>query len=379
MKATTALVAALSAAGAVSAHPSGPKAPKDVNPFVGKQYFVNPEWAGKLEQTRAAFLAQGDKVNAANVKKVQKVSTFVWVSRLSELSRIDDAVKEARKVQRRTGKKQIIGLVLYNLPDRDCSAGESAGELKSEENGLERYKEEFIKPYAKKLAAAPDLSFAVVLEPDSLGNLVTNMGIPQCEKAAPIYTAGIAHAIKSLQYKHVSLYIDAAHGGWLGWNDNLPLAAKEFAKVVELAGKGKNKIRGFSTNVSNYNPYNATIRENYTEWSNSWDESNYATSLTPFLEAEGLPAHFIVDQGRVGLYGAREEWGEWCNVEAGFGQVPTTKTNNTVVDSIVWIKPGGESDGECGMAGAPRAGHWFDEYTQMLVKNAHPSVLSIRA
>ncbi|KAM7185220.1 glycoside hydrolase family 6 protein [Naviculisporaceae sp. PSN 640] len=378
MKATTAIVAALSAAGAVSAHP-GPKPPKDVNPFAGKQYFVNPEWTGKLEQTRSAFLAQGDKVNAANVKKVQKVSTFVWVSRLSELSRIDDAIKEARKVQRKTGKKQIIGLVLYNLPDRDCSAGESAGEFKSEENGLERYKKEFVAPYAKKLAAAPDLEFAVVLEPDSLGNLVTNMGVPQCEKAAPFYTEGIAHAIKSLQYKHVHLYIDAAHGGWLGWNDNLPLAAKEFAKVVQLAGKGKNKIRGFSTNVSNYNPYNATVREPYTEWSNSWDESNYATSLTPFLEAEGLPAHFIVDQGRVALVGARKEWGEWCNVEAGFGQVPTTKTNNPVVDSIVWIKPGGESDGECGMEGAPRAGHWFDEYTQMLVRNADPSVLAIKA
>jgi len=145
-----------------------------------------------------------------------------------------------------------------------------------------------------------------------------------------------------------------------------------------MAGKDK-KIRGFATNVSNYNPFNATVRENYTEWSNSWDESNYATSLTPFLEAEGLPAHFIVDQGRVGLLGARAEWGEWCNVEAGFGEVPTTKTNNTVVDSIVWIKPGGESDGECGMEGATRAGAWFDEYAQMLVKNAHPSVLSIKA
>ena len=67
--------------------------------------------------------------------------------------------------------------------------------------------------------------------------------------------------------------------------------------------------------------------------------------------------------------------GEWCNIEpAGFGPAPTTKTNNTYVDAIVWVKPGGESDGECGMEGAPRAGEWFDEYAQMLVKNAHPSV-----
>jgi cellulose 1,4-beta-cellobiosidase len=153
----------------------------------------------------------------------------------------------------------------------------------------------------------------------------------------------------------------------------LSSAATEFAKVVKLAGNST-KIRGFVTNVSNYNPFQATIRENYTEWSHSWDESHYASSLAPFLEAEGLPSRFIIDQGRVALNGARKEWGEWCNVEAGFGPVPGTPNNNTYVDSIVWVKPGGESDGLCGMAGAPRAGAWFEEYVEVLVKNADPSI-----
>lgn len=70
--------------------------------------------------------------------------------------------------------------------------------------------------------------------------------------------------------------------------------------------------------------------------------------------------------------------GEWCNVQpAGFGPAPTTNTNNTVVDALVWVKPGGESDGQCGMTGAPRAGEWFDAYAQMLVKNADPSVFKL--
>jgi cellulose 1,4-beta-cellobiosidase len=47
-------------------------------------------------------------------------------------------------------------------------------------------------------------------------------------------------------------------------------------------------------------------------------------------------------------------------VLAGFGTPPTTKTNNTVVDSLVWVKPGGESDGACGITidgeTAPNAG-----------------------
>ncbi len=304
------LLVAVATGGLVSAAPS-PNQPRtasgDVNPFQGKQQFVNPSWAAKLDKTLRSFLFKGDIVNTLKTYKVQQTSSFVWVSRIADLSNIDTAIEAARKAQKWTGKKQIVGLVLYDLPDRDCSAGESAGELKSTENGLQRYKDEFIKPYAQKLAAAKDLTFAVVLEPDSLGNLVTNMGIELCANAADTYRAGIAHAIASLQYDHVNLYIDAAHGGWLGWDGNLPLAAKEFATVVKLAGTGK-KIRGFVTNVSNYNPFQAAVRENYTEWSNSWDESHYATSLAPHLVAEGLPARFIIDQGRVHLPGARKEW-----------------------------------------------------------------------
>lgn len=152
-------------------------------------------------------------------------------------------------------------------------------------------------------------------------------------------------------------------------------AAKIFAEVVQKAGNGTNRIRGFSTNVSNYNPFQAAARENYTEYSHSWDESHYASSLAPHLAANGLPARFIVDQGRVAQFGARAAWGDWCNVApSGFGAVPGTPINNTLVDSLVWVKPGGESDGECGLEGAPKAGVWFDDYVQMLVKNADPTV-----
>jgi cellulose 1,4-beta-cellobiosidase len=379
------LLAALSAAGAVSAAPSRfslrqTNTTDTPNPFTGKTLFVNPAYASKLDQTHASFTAKGDAANALRVRKVQNVGTFVWVSRIADLSNIDAAIKGAREAQSKTGESQIVGLVLYNLPDRDCSAGESAGELKTAQDGLRRYKEEYIAPYAAKLAAATDLTFAIVLEPDSLANLVTNMEIPGCAAAAPTYREGIAHAIFTLQYPHVHLYLDAAHGGWLGWDPNMPAAAKVFAEVLAIATKNgtrEAKIRGFATNVSNYNAFDAVLRENYTEYSKSWDESHYCTSLSAYLEEEGLPARFIVDQGRVAMPGARKEWGEWCNVEAGFGPVPGTSNNNTVVDSLVWIKPGGESDGRCGFPNSPAAGQWHDEYVQMLVKNAHSSIDSV--
>ncbi|KAI8934095.1 1,4-beta-D-glucan cellobiohydrolase cel6b [Plenodomus lindquistii] len=366
--ATAALAAAASAA---------PKPPSNatVNPWPGKDRYVVESYGKKLDQTIAAFEAKNDTLNAARTRTVaQKVSTFTWITTRAGLVDINTAIKQAR-AQRKGSKKMIVGLVLYNLPDRDCSAGESAGELSIANNGLAIYKKDFVDEYAKIVSRAKDLDFAIVLEPDSLGNAITNQGVPLCANATPVYEQGIAYAIAKLQYPNVHLYIDAAHGGWLGWADNLKPTAQIFAKVVRMA-KAINpfaKIRGYATNVSNYNSFQAKVRENYTEYSPSWDESHYASSLAPYLEAEGLPSNFIIDQGRVAFPGARAEWGEWCNVEpAGFGPLPGTKTNNTHVDSLVWIKPGGESDGRCGLEGAPAAGAWFDEYVQMLVKNADP-------
>ncbi|KAK8078820.1 hypothetical protein PG994_002627 [Apiospora phragmitis] len=365
MRAADVLLALIAAVSSIICVPL-PAKRQDANPFAGKKLFANPEWAAKLDQTHDAFASRGDGANAEKVRAIQDIGTFVWVSNIASLPNIDAAVAAARAVQDETGTPQVVGLVLYNLPDRDCSAGESAGELDSENGGLERYKTEYLAPGPDKLSAASDLTFAVVLEPDSLANLVTNLEVELCNKAQDVYKQGIATAIRSLQFPNVHLYIDAAHGGWLGWDDNLEPTAKVFGEVVRLAGNGT-KIRGFSTNVSNYNPFHATVRENFTEYSNAWDESHYADALAPFLEAEGLPSRFIIDQGRVAAPGAREEWGDWCNVSprgSGFGPARL----------IVWIKPGGESDGECGYEGAPRAGVWFDEYVQMLVENADPSV-----
>ncbi|KAK5679236.1 hypothetical protein LTS10_008051 [Elasticomyces elasticus] len=360
---------------------AAPTTANDVNPFIGKSYYANSAYAAKLEQTVQSFLTEGDELNAARTRTAQRTGTFVWISSIGDIPDIDTAIKEAREAKKTTGKDQIVELVLYNLPDRDCSAGESAGELTIAANGLERYKSDFVDPFAKAVQKGSDLTFAIVLEPDSLGNVVTNQGIPKCATAGPVYEEGIAYAISQLQKKNVALYVDAAHGGWLGWDGNLEPAAKEFAKVVQMAQNLTKKatIRGFSINVSNYNPYLATVREPYDQYNNAYDNSHYATVLSPHLIANGLPAHFIVDQGRVAEPGARAAWGDWCNVNpAGFGHVPTADAsylNNANVDSIVWIKPGGESDGACGLAGAPDAGLWFDEYAQMLVENADPSLV----
>lgn len=220
------LLAALSAASSISALPSTSlplraEDARDVNPFLGKSYFANSYYAGELNQTVNAFLAKNDSLNAARTRTVQKTGTFVWITSVAGLSNIQTTIDAARTEQQRTRNQQIVELVLYDLPDRDCSGGQSGGEFSSANDGLNLYKKTFVDPYAVALKAARDLTFAVILEPDSLGNVITNQDIPFCANATSTYEQGIAYAIAKLQAPNIALYIDAAHGGWLGWDGNL--------------------------------------------------------------------------------------------------------------------------------------------------------------
>ncbi|TFK64764.1 cellobiohydrolase [Pluteus cervinus] len=362
----------------------------DVNPFLGKEFYANKGYAKKLEETISRFQNAGDTVNAARARSIQKVGTFSWISSTADIASIKPLIREANLHSLLAWKSQVVQLAVYNLPERDCAAKASAGELSLDDDGLNKYKA-FIDKVAHELSSleALPLTFAIILEPDSLGNVVTNLSVEKCAKAAPAYKEGISYAIKKLQQKNVHLYLDAAHGGWLGWDGNLAPTAELFAEVLKGAGPGA-RVRGVATNVSNYNQYNATVREPYTEWNNAWDELHYAQVLAPHLTAAGYPAHFIIDQGRSGQAGLRSEWGAWCNLKgAGYGIRPTTETNEPVVDAIVWVKPGGESDGTsdptaarfdevcAGPAAhipAPEAGSWFSDYVVELVQKADPPI-----
>ena len=127
-----------------------------------------------------------------------------------------------------------------------------------------------------------------------------------------------------------------------------------------------------------------------TQGNQNYDEIHYINALAPELKNQGFPATFVVDQGRAGQQNLRQQWGDWCNIKgAGFGTRPTTSTPDSLIDAIVWVKPGGESDGTsnsssprfdstCSLSDAdqpaPEAGTWFQEYFQTLVSKANPSL-----
>ena len=226
-----------------------------------------------------------------------------------------------------------------------------------------------------------------MLEPDSLANLATNLGVERCAAAELIYRRAVAYAIAALSLPNVFIYVDAAHAGWLGWPRNLPKIVKIYQEVLTAAG-GPDRIRGFALNVSNYDVLKDENNHRTTPDEPSADELAYVGDLSHALAEVGITNKgFMIDTGRNGRGGIRTAPGNWCNVKgAGLGERPRAAPAPQV-DAYFWIKVPGESDGTADQkaarfdancasddatAGAPEAGKLFEPYLINLVKNANP-------
>ncbi|KAH7122489.1 cellobiohydrolase-like protein II precursor [Dendryphion nanum] len=349
------------------------------NPFASRTLHANAFYSSEVV---AAASAIPDAAVAAKALKVANIGTFQWIDTRAKIDIVEAALTDIPC-------DHIVGLVIYDLPGRDCAAKASNGELAVGE--LNVYKTQYIDPIVALFKKYPKVAIALVIEPDSLPNLVTNIDKQACKDSASGYREGVAYALKSLNLPNIIMYIDAGHGGWLGWNDNLKPGAKELAQVYKNAGSPK-QVRGVATNVAGWNAYDLSPGEfskaTDAQWNKAQNEKEFIRLFSPELKSAGMPSQAIIDTGRNGVQGLRKEWGNWCNINgAGFGTRPTGTTGNTLVDAFVWVKPGGESDGTsdtsatrydsfCGkeesFKPSPEAGAWHQEYFEMLVKNAKP-------
>jgi len=105
-------------------------------------------------------------------------------------------------------------------------------------------------------------------------------------------------------------------------------------------------VRGFATNVSNYNT--------------DADETRYAHALSSLLGG----AHAVIDSGRNGVGST----GEWCNPPGRRVGAPAGSLRDDVIDENLWIKVPGESDGTCN--GGPPAGDWWTQSAVELTRDA---------
>jgi cellulose 1,4-beta-cellobiosidase len=375
-------LAAASCAGGIGAVDSSGKDGESKNPFANVRFFLNPEYTASVEATARKHPEEADII-----RKVATYPTGVWLSDIRSVANLKGWLDEAKRQQDASGVPTMTLIVVYDLPERDCSAESSAGELKADANGEARYRTEFIDPITAQFKAHPDQPIAVVLEPDSLGNLATNMSIPKCQRARSIYRNGVVYAIKSFHLPNVSVYLDAAHAGWLGWDDNRMKIAKVFKQVLSEAG-GPQMIRGFATNTSNYTHLSNRDGAVLEPTNPCPNELTYVKTLRKTLEMHGFKHHgFIVDTSRNGKGQIRNRWGDWCNIAgAGLGERPRADPAPDI-DAYWWVKPPGESDGSSDRNGprfdemcagpnaapnAPQAGQWFEAYFMDLVHNANP-------
>ncbi|KAG8733431.1 Beta-glucosidase cel3A [Ceratobasidium sp. 423] len=349
-----------------------------------------------LGSLAAALLASGvaaavknisDSSVAAKAATVANIPTFTWLDVRAKVPTLGTYLADAQAKYESTGKKQLVQIVVYDLPDRDCHAKASNGELTSANGGEALYKQ-YIDDIAAWITKYPQVRVVAVVEPDSLANLVTNLSDPRCAAAQDVYKRCTVYAIQKLSQSNIYLYLDAGHAGWLGWPANISPAAQLFGGLLTSAG-GPYRVRGLATNVANYNAITAASPDPITQSNPNYDEQHYIAALIPLLQQYNFPSHFIVDQGRSGVQNIRDEWGNWCNIEgAGFGQRPGTSSVSGI-DQVVWVKPGGESDGTsdtsavrydstCGLNDAkkpaPEAGTWFQAYFVDLVNKAVPAL-----
>jgi cellulose 1,4-beta-cellobiosidase len=351
------------------------------NPFDGARFYVNPEYVAKVEASAAN--AAGD---AERLRKVEAFPTAIWLSSIDRARRAARYLDDGLSLQERTGQPVVTVFVLYDVPGRDCAAAASSGEL-ALMGGEERYRTEFIDAIAVQFRAHASQRIVAVIEPDSLANVVTNLDVGNCRAADPVYRRSVAYAVRALSMPHVSLYLDAAHAGWLGWDGSRGKIARIFREVLDEAG-GVDRIRGFSTNVSNFGTLSDADGRRLEPSDPCPDELTYVEKLTASLAEAGIAGKgFIVDTSRNGRGGIRPKPGAWCNIlGAGLGERPRSSPAPGV-DAYYWIKPPGESDGSSDPAsagfdpactrdgsapGAPPAGAWFASYFADLVRNANP-------
>lgn len=359
------------------------------NPFAGAKFYLDVDYVAAVN---AAAKLQGGALGQ-QMRQVANYPTFVWLDSIAAVNgtrgyprslagHLDQALAQGANA---------IGLVIYNLPNRDGAALASNGELLIAQNGLARYKSEYIDVIFKTISQPKysGLRIIMIIEPDSLPNLIVNLNFPKVAEAqaSGAYVQGVQYAIGTLRsLDNTYAYIDVAHAGWLGWPSNF----KPFVELLKRMGAGlpggNSKVDGFISNTANYNvfvePYmtaNQQIKgqpvrsmQGWYDWNDYIDEQSFATALREALitgdQAYPASVGLLIDTSRNGWGGPnrptgpststklrefvrattldkRIHKGNWGNQKgAGIGARPVANPAPHY-HAFVWVKPPGMSDG----------------------------------
>ncbi|WP_169834647.1 glycoside hydrolase family 6 protein [Nocardioides dokdonensis] len=293
--------------------------PQGRNHFADRATYVDPDSKARAAATRAR--ADGDLELADRLDELASVPSGIWLTpEQHPIGAVGAYVTGL--VSSADERDEVPLLVLYGVPERDCAGLLSAGGLPPEDYPV------WVGEVAAALGTAVGPA-VVVLEPDALATA------EECGRRDERVDQ-LGAAVDLLADAGVTTYVDAGHSDWI--------PARAMARMLEEVGVAR--VRGFATNVANYQ--------------RDADEQAYARTLDELLPAA---QHWVVDRGRNGN-GATDEW---CNPpESTLGQRPGFVDDGSGLDAYLWVKPPGESDGTCG--GGPPAGEFWAEGALRLLR-----------
>ena len=294
-------------------------------PFAGKKI-------AKFDQAVDEWLTKNSGENAELIaKNIAGRPSAVWLG-----DWIPDIEKEGRRIAAETLKQRdaVYTIALYNVPDRDCGQFSSGGL-----DGSAAYKKWIDQLVIGLGTKARGL---VVLEPDAL--TLTDCLSP--EKVDLRYEL-LEYAIKELKGIGARVYLDAGHPRWLSVRD----------VTSRLKKAGVRSADGFTINTSN-----------------SVGTAECVEYGDKIVKELGMRKGFVIDVSRNGAgppssLGPNGGVNSWCNVPSlRLGQDPTLSPPSKYgcnVHGLIWIKAGGESDGNCN--GGPAAGEFWEKGAIMLI------------
>lgn len=285
-----------------------------------------------VNRTSKAWKAYASTSSASTKKLLYQVAgtpTAIWLGGYSTDRGLVNNTEASAAKQQRTPE-----FVLYAIPNRDCG-GYSAGGL----SGVSAY-EKWINSIRAGIAKRPTI---VIVEPDAIGM--------SCLSAS-----GKTARIAMLKYAMKTLSSDPNTWVYIHAGSNLPTAT--FAPILKQVGVQYG--RGIAVNVSSF--------------STTATETKYANSMLAALDKVGVSGkRAVIDTSRNGVGPIKSGTNpngapNWCNPPGrAVGKRPTTNTGNANVDAWLWIKPPGESDGQC-HPGDPSG--WFPSYAVDIIQRA---------
>ncbi|KAG2773163.1 hypothetical protein Pcac1_g16063 [Phytophthora cactorum] len=224
-----------------------------------------------------------------------------------------------------------LSIVVYGIPNKDCDAGlSSGGSVKSTDD---------YKAFLKQLTdAVGDRKVLYVVEPDAVGLLAKENS---CGSSAG-YFDNLKVAVEALSANaNAELYVDV--GYWMLADSTN--AGKIAPIMQELGSCGR--VKGVTINTSNYRS-NDECAAYCTNFQNAMGKSDMSCVVDTSRNFKGSPTS------------------DWCNVPtAGIGKPPSSETGFSNIDYFMWIKPPGESDGECATGGTSAGSFYADGFTKL--------------